>query len=45
VFADGTIDCVKVVLIWLHEWSVAVCLLTVRVTVLRWYLYGCLSGL
>jgi len=36
VFADGTCDCVKVVFIWLLEWSVAVCLLTVRVAVLRW---------
>ena len=45
MFADGTIDCVKVVLIWLHEWSVAVCLLTVRVAVLKKYLYDKMTGL
>ena len=40
MFADGTCDCVKVVIIWLLVWSVAVCLLTVRVAVLNYYLCG-----
>ena len=35
MLTDGTCDCVKVVFIWLHEWSVAMCLLTVRVAVLK----------
>jgi len=35
VFTDGTCDCVKVIFIWQHEGNVAVCLLTVCVTVVR----------
>ena len=35
VFNDGTCDCVKVIFIGEHDRTVAVCLLTLRVTVLR----------
>ena len=35
MFIDGTCDCVKVIFIRKHDRTVAVCLLTVRVTVLR----------
>jgi len=35
VFTDCTCDCVKVIFIWKYDRTVAVCLLTVRVTVLR----------
>jgi len=37
VFTDGTCDCVKEVLIRWYERNIAVCLLTVIVTVLRKY--------
>jgi len=39
VFTDGTCDCVKEVLIRWHERNIAVGLLTVRVTLLKYYLY------
>ena len=45
VFTDGTCDCVKEIFIWQIDRTVAVCLLTVRVTVIRNYLYGKLTGL
>jgi len=35
VFTDGTCDCVKVIFIWQHDRIVALCLLTVCVTVLK----------
>ena len=34
VFTDGTLECVKVIFIWLHDGILAVCLPTVGVTVL-----------
>jgi len=37
VFTDDTCDCVKEVLRRWHEMNIAVCLLTVHVTVLRKY--------
>jgi len=45
VFTDGTCDCVKEIFIWQIDRTVAGCLLTVRVPVLREYLYGKLTGL
>ena len=45
MFTDGTCDCVKEIFIWQIGRTVAVCLLTVRVTVLRKYLYGKLTGM
>jgi len=35
VFTDGMRDYIKVIFILLHNWAVALCLLTVRVTVLK----------
>jgi len=45
VSTDGTCDCDKEIFIWKIDRTVAVCLLTVRVTVFRKYLYGKLTGL
>jgi len=44
VFTDGTCDCVKEIIIWQIDRTVAGCLPKVRVTVLRKYLYGKLTG-
>jgi len=35
VCSDGTFDCVKVIFIWFNVRTVAVCLLMLRVSVLR----------
>jgi len=43
VFTEGTCDCVKEIFIWQIDKILAGCLLTVRVTVLRKYLYGKLT--
>ena len=45
MFTDGTCDTVKVIFIWEHDRTVAVCLLTVRVTVLSLYLYDNMTRL
>jgi len=45
VFTDVTCDCVKEIFIWQIDRNVVGCLLTVRVTVFRKYLYGKLTGL
>ena len=45
MFTDGTCDCVKEILIWQIDRTVAGCVLTVRVTVLRKYLCGKLTGM
>jgi len=45
VLTDGTCDCVKEIFIWQIDRNVAGCLLTVRVTVIRKYLYGKLTGM
>jgi len=45
VFTDGTCDCVKVIFIRQNERTLAVCLLTLRVTVLKLYLYDNITGL
>ena len=39
MFTAGTCDCVKVIFILSNDRTLAVCLLTVRVIVLRNYLY------
>ena len=41
---DGTCVCVKVIFIWSHERNVTVCLLKVRVTVLRYGRYFTVGG-
>ena len=41
----GTCDCVQLIFIWLHDRTVAVCLLKVRVTVVMYYYYDKLTGL
>jgi len=45
MFTVGMCDCVKVIFIISNDKTLAVCLLTVRVTVLRYYLYGNMTGL
>jgi len=44
VFTDGTCECIKEIFIWQIDMNVAGSLLTVRVTVIRKYLYGKLTG-
>jgi len=44
VFTDGKFDCVKEIFIWQIDRTVAECVDTVRVNVLRKYLYGKLTG-
>ena len=45
VLTDGTCEDVKGIFIWECDGIVAVCLLKVRVTVLRKYLYVKLAGM